>query len=126
MLNIPCELAKFSDPDGIYSLSLNDTINIACCMEEYISFHIYVLITRLNHFTLSHFGSNTFLSTLKPNLTTSAPRLDTGSLLEIARFGVSPNYILSTELAHPSIKKRRITFFHTSLIFIKYYSREKY
>ena len=60
-----------------------------------------VLITRLNHFTLSHFGSNTFLATLKPNLATSAPRLDTGSLLEITRLGVSPNYILSTELAHP-------------------------
>ena len=35
----------------------------------------------------------------------SAPRLDTGSLLEITRFGVSPNYILSTELAHPYNQK---------------------
>lgn len=59
------------------------------------------IITRLYHFTLSHFGSQTPLSTLKPNVTTLAPRLSTGCWLDFTGLGLSPNYILHAELAHP-------------------------
>ena len=35
------------------------------------------------------------------NLTIISPRLDTGFLLGITRLGVSPNYVICTELALP-------------------------
>lgn len=35
---------------------------------------LFVGLTRLNSFTLSHYGSNSPWFTLKPNLTTSAPK----------------------------------------------------
>ena len=52
-------------------------------------------------FTLSHYGSRTPLPTLKPGLTTKAPRLCTDCLPGFVRIGVSPTYIACTELAHP-------------------------
>ena len=78
------KLAMLSDPDGT-SLFLPFRIkSIACCRGDGISFHLYDL-TRLNHFTLSHYGSYGFLPTLKPDLTASAPRLDTGVWLALTR-----------------------------------------
>ncbi|MDM8533885.1 hypothetical protein QUF55_04180, partial [Clostridiaceae bacterium HSG29] len=41
------------------------------------------------------------LSTLKPYVTTSAPRLSTSCWLDFTGLGISPNYILHAELAHP-------------------------
>ena len=43
------------------------------------------LLTGLNRFTLSHCGSRTPLPTLKPGLTTQAPRLCTGCPLRLCR-----------------------------------------
>ena len=48
-------------------------------------------------------GSCAFLPTLKPNLTTLAPRLDTDCWLGFVRSGVSPHYMYSAELAHPKL-----------------------
>ncbi len=62
---------------------------------------MFYILTRLYHFTLSHFGSQAPLSTLKPNVTTSAPRLSTGCWLNFTGLGLSPNYALHAELAHP-------------------------
>ena len=62
MLNIPCELAKFLDPDGIYNISHNDIINVVCCEKEHINFHIvcfnneaqslHTFVFRLEHFLI--------------------------------------------------------------------------
>ena len=41
------------------------------------------IITRLNHFTLTRYGSHIPLPTLKPNLAASAPRLCTGWKLRL-------------------------------------------
>ena len=52
---------------------------------------LHISLTELDIFTLSHYGSNSLLPTLKPNLTTLAPRLNTSDLLGLTRFGLSPN-----------------------------------
>ena len=80
-------------------LAFNDIAVIVCYGKEHIDYH-YLYLTRLNRFTVSHYGSYSCLSTLKPNLTTSAPRLDTDCWLGFVRLGVSPNYVYDTELAH--------------------------
>jgi hypothetical protein len=66
----------------------------ACCVDERIGFR-YLVVTRLNCFTLSHCGSHASLPTLKPHLTASAPRLGTDCLLNFIRPGVSPDSLLS-------------------------------
>ena len=48
-----------------------------------LSTSAYLFLTRLNNFTLSYYGSNSCLPTLKPSLTILVPRLASGSLLEI-------------------------------------------
>ena len=104
MLNItmiysPCSI----DPDSTFTISrINDIAIVVCGEEEHIDYY-YLYLTRLNCFTIYHYGSYSCLSTLKPNLATSAPRLTNGSLLKITRLGFLPNYILSIELAYPYI-----------------------
>jgi hypothetical protein len=61
-----------------------DITDIACWLGETICTTFYK-VTGFNRFTVSHYGSYSCLPTLKPNLTTSAPRLTTDSLLEIIR-----------------------------------------
>ena len=77
-------LAMLSDPDGIHLFLPFRPNVIAYCRSEGIGFH-FLNLTGLYHFTLSHYGSHCFLPTLKPNLTTSAPRLDTGGWLNLTR-----------------------------------------
>lgn len=92
------------DPDNISMTSPYRSFLSACYNEECIGccfFFFFFILTRLNHFTLSHFGSQAPLSTLKPNVTILAPRLSTGCWLNFTRLGLPPNYILHTELAHP-------------------------
>ena len=62
-----------------------------CCLLPFVRHRppLYEL-TRLNHFTLSRYGSYTPLPTLKPSLTASTPRLSTGCLLDFAGQGLSP------------------------------------
>ena len=71
----------------------------ACDHRESIGFRS-LLLTGLYRFTLSHCGSRTPLPTLKPHLTAPASRLCTGCLLGFTGFGISPNCIICTELAH--------------------------
>ena len=50
-----------------------------CCLLRRLTHRLPLLkFTRLNRFTLSHCGSRAPLSTLKPRLAASAPRLSTG------------------------------------------------
>lgn len=94
MLNItliysPCSI----DPDSTFTIScIIDIAIVVCCEEEHIDYyHLY--LTRLNCFTLSHYGSYSCLPTLKPYLTISASRLTNGSLLEITMLGFHQLYI---------------------------------
>lgn len=59
-----------------------------------------LVLTTLNRFKLSPYGSKSFLPTLNTHLTALCPRLDTDSLLWFIGSGVSPDYIDCTELAH--------------------------
>ena len=94
MLNItliysPCSI----DPDSTFTISRsNDIAIVVCCGNEHIDYY-YLFLTRLNCFTISHYGSYSCLPTLKPNLATSAPRLTNGSLLEITMLGFHQLYI---------------------------------
>ena len=79
MIYSPCSM----DPDSTFTISrINDIAIIVCCERKHIDYY-YLYLTRLNCFTISHYGSYSCLPTLKPYLTTSAPRLTNGSLLEI-------------------------------------------
>lgn len=84
MLNItmiysPCSI----DPGGTFTISrFNDIVIVVCYVKDHIDYH-YFYLTRLNCFTISHYGSYSCLTTLKPYLTISAPSLTNGSLLEI-------------------------------------------
>jgi len=100
-LNIPCLLAMLSDP-GEISTTLPLSVISFCLLSEGRHRLSLLGLTRLYHFTLSHYGSQTFLPPLKPCVTALAPRLDTGCWLDFTRLGVSPSYILNAELAHPS------------------------
>ena len=95
-----CTLATLSDPGGTHSLS---RFRVECCCLLHMRLHRlpHFILTRLNHFTLSHCGSHTPMPTLKPNLATSAPRLGTGCSLGFTGFGLSPNCLTHAELAHP-------------------------
>ena len=93
-------LATLLDPDGTCITSQLRSSIAACDQRNGIGFR-FILLTGLYRFTLSHCGSCAPLPTLKPRLAASAPRLSTGCSLRFARFGLSPNYIICTELAHP-------------------------
>ena len=71
----------------------------ACDRKKGIGFR-FLWPTGLYRFTLSHCGSCTPLSTLKPHLTALAPRLCTGCSLHFTRCGFPPHYITCTEPAH--------------------------
>ena len=74
---------------------------VYCCLLSRKGHRLPRLIfSRLNRFTLSHCGSHTPLTTLKPVLTDADPSLGTGCLLNFSRAGLSPAYISNTELAH--------------------------
>ena len=60
------------------------------------------MLTRLNHFTLTHYGSHGFLPTLKPDLAASAPRLDNGSWLDLTVSGSHRLYSQRRTGAQPS------------------------
>lgn len=70
----------------------------------------------MNYFTVSHLCHKSFLLTLKPQLKILTQRLDTCVLLGLKRLGVSPNYLIYTELAHPP------TF---SIYFSRIYTKKK-
>ena len=85
----PCS----TDPGGTFTISRTyDIAIVVCYVEEHIDYH-NLYLTRLNCFTISHYGSHSRLPTLKPNLTTSAPRLTIGSLLGITKLGFHQLYI---------------------------------
>ena len=93
-------LATLLDPDGTCITSQLRSSIAACDQRNGIGFR-FILLTGLYRFTLSHCGSCAPLPTLKPHLTAPAPRLSTGCSLRFAGFGLSPNCITCTELAHP-------------------------
>lgn len=64
---------------------------------------LYIYLTGLNRFTVSHCGSRTPMPTLKPHLTASDPRLSTDCSLRFVGLGLSPCFFTCTELAHPSL-----------------------
>ena len=89
MIYSPCSM----DPDSTFTISrINDIAIIVCCERKHIDYY-YLYLTRLNCFTTSHYGSYSCLPTLKPYLTTSAPRLTNGSLLEITMLDFHQLYI---------------------------------
>ena len=71
------------------------------CLRPKVEYRLpLVVLSRLNRFTLSHYGSRTPLSTLHAGLTASHARLSTGCLLSFAGSGLSPDYTIHAELAH--------------------------
>ena len=76
------KLAVLSDPGGTH---LFLPLRIRCyCLRPRSGYRLPLFqLTRLNHFTLSHYGSLRLLPTLKPNLTVSAPRLDSSGWLDL-------------------------------------------
>ncbi len=82
------------DPGGTLTTSCNcDVAVIACCRKEVHRLLLLNLLTRLYHFTLSHYGSYSCLPTLKPNLTALAPRLTNGDLLGLTMLDFHQLYI---------------------------------
>lgn len=59
------KLADVSDPGGRHLLDLPVDLQmpIACLHHNGVGFH-YIILSRLNPFTLAHFGSSVSLSTL--------------------------------------------------------------
>lgn len=74
-------LAMLSDPDGTRWFLPCSNQALLPTAEVKASASTLSNLTRLYHFTLSHYGSHGFLPTLKPHLTASAPRLDNGDWL---------------------------------------------
>ena len=71
------------------------------CLRPKVEYRLpLVVLSRLNRFTLSHYGSRTPLSTLHAGLTASHARLSTGCLLGFSGSGLSPDYTIHAELAH--------------------------
>ena len=77
--NILRWLAAPFDSGGTSSFLPYRMICTVCFKEEWIDFHS-ILLTKLNSFTPVvfnwHYGSPTLLTTLKPNVTASAPSLE--------------------------------------------------
>ena len=96
----PCTLATLYDPDEFSTIiAFIDCFLLSAARSKSIDTHMVLIYEAQSH---SGFpcGSCAFLPTLKPNLTTSAPRLDTDCWLGFVRLGVSPSYVYDTELAH--------------------------
>ena len=94
-----CALAMLYDPGGTCTVLAYRPAHY--CLRPKLEYRLpLVVLTRLNRFTLSHYGSRTPLSTLHAGLTASHARLSTGCLLGFAGSGLSPNYTIHAELAH--------------------------
>ena len=112
-----CALAMLYDPGGTCTVLAYRPAHF--CLRPKLEYRLpLVVLTRLNRFTLSHYGSRTPLSTLHAGLTASHARLSTGCLLGFAGSGLSPDYTIHAELAHnlrtlrPSGRSILRTFFH--------------
>ena len=94
-----CALAMLYDPGGTCTVLAYRPAHY--CLRPKLEYRLpLVVLTRLNRFTLSHYGSRTPLSTLHAGLTASHARLSTGCLLGFAGSGLSPDYTIHAELAH--------------------------
>ena len=92
-------LAMLYDPGGTCTVLAYRPAHF--CLRPKLEYRLpLVVLTRLNRFTLSHYGSRTPLSTLHAGLTASHARLSTGCLLGFAGSGLSPDYTVHAELAH--------------------------
>lgn len=92
-------LAMLYDPGGTCTVLAYRPAHF--CLRPKLGYRLpHNVLTRLNRFTLSHYGSRTLLSTLHAGLTASHARLDTGCLLGFAGSGLSPDYTIHAELAH--------------------------
>ena len=78
-------LATLFDPDRNIIILPFDDIILQPAVKVTTSASVFTVFTRLYRFTLSDCGSIASLPTLKPNVTTSAPRLSTGSWLDLTR-----------------------------------------
>ena len=87
------------DPGGTCTVLAYRPVHF--CLRPKLGYRLpLVVLSRLNRFTLSHYGSRTPLSTLHAGLTASHARLSTGCLLGFAGSGLSPDYTIHAELAH--------------------------
>ena len=92
-------LAMLYDPGGTCTVLAYRPAHY--CLRPKLGYRLpHNVLTRLNRFTLSHYGSRTPLSTLHAGLTASHARLSTGCLLGFAGSGLSPDYTIHAELAH--------------------------
>ena len=92
-------LAMLYDPGGTCTVLAYRPAHF--CLRPKLEYRLpLVVLTRLNRFTLSHYGSRTPLSTLHAGLTASHARLSTGCLLGFTGSGLSPDYTVHAELAH--------------------------
>jgi len=92
-------LAMLYDPGGTCTVLAYRPVHF--CLRPKLGYRLpLVVLSRLNRFTLSHYGSRTPLSTLHAGLTASHARLSTGCLLGFAGSGLSPDYTIYAELAH--------------------------
>ena len=92
-------LAMLYDPGGTCTVLAYRPAHY--CLRPKLEYRLpLVVLSRLNRFTLSHYGSRTPLSTLHAGLTASHARLSTGCLLGFAGSGLSPDYTIHAELAH--------------------------
>ena len=92
-------LAMLYDPGGTCTVLAYRPVHF--CLRPKLGYRLpHNVLTRLNRFTLSHYGSRTPLSTLHAGLTASHARLSTGCLLGFAGSGLSPDYTIHAELAH--------------------------
>lgn len=89
------------DHDRFFIISCLSILPILFARLVTLSTSTYLFLTRLNNFTLSHYGSNSCLPTLKPNLTTSVPRLTKGSLLGITMLSFHQLYTVHRTGAPP-------------------------
>ena len=114
-------LAMLYDPGGTCTVLAYRPAHY--CLRPKLEYRLpLVVLSRLNRFTLSHYGSRTPLSTLHAGLTASHARLSTGCLLGFAGSGLSPDYnrtILYTpnwrttyEPSGPLGRSNLRTFFH--------------
>ena len=89
MIYSPCSI----DPGSTFTIPRLIGIAIVVCYgKEHIDYY-YLYLTRLNCFTISHYGSYSCLPTLKPHLTISAPRLANGFWLGITMLGFHQLYV---------------------------------
>ena len=92
-------LAMLYDPGGTCTVLAYRPAHY--CLRPKVEYRLpLVVLSRLNRFTLSHYGSRTPLSTLHAGLTASHARLSTDCLLSFIGLGISPSYTIHAELAH--------------------------